>query len=273
MLGTTRLGPFFETILDLIYPQACQHCASKIITHSWSAKNTPSHVYFCTPCWESMLRLNGPVCPVCSAPFQSESTLLHSPSHVCGDCREDPPSFSHAITPYRYEGVMAKAICLLKYEQRTGLAKNIVDLFMADLSGLEVDWVTAVPVHLSRLRSREFNQSLLLAKEIARRKEWPLSLDMMTRIRKTDAQVGLSKKQRKKNMHRAFRVRHLDQVSGQRLLLVDDVYTTGATLKEAAKTLMKAGAKAVTVCAPARMVFGEGNSHNIDHRTPTVLQV
>lgn len=264
---------FFEYVLDLIYPETCHHCASSIQLSEGDGKK-PDHknIFFCIRCWETIERLSQESCPVCSAPFQSDSALSHSPDHVCGDCREAPPYFSCAITPYRYEGVMARAICLLKYEKRTGLAKNLVNLLMDDFANTGIDLVTAIPLHASRLRFREFNQSLLLAREVSRRKGWPLRLDALTRTRETAPQVGLSKKKRKKNMHQAFRLRHPNEVLGKRILLMDDVYTTGATLKEGAKTLIKGGAKEVVVCTPARMVFGEGRKSMIDHSASDVLK-
>lgn len=271
MSGAGRAGVFFQHLLNLIYPAICRHCELPIRSNG---KPSPSeNIFFCGPCWQTIPRLSSPACPVCAAPFQSDAALSHSPGHVCGDCREDPPSFAHAVTPYRYEGVMVRAIRLLKYHKRTGLVPHLVALLMEDLNKIEVDLVTATPLHVSRLRSREFNQALVLAKEISRRMGWVFSLDALSRIRETEAQVGLSKKQRKKNLHRAFVVPDPNRIAGKKVLLMDDVYTTGATLKEGARTLMKAGAKEVVVCAPARVVFGEARKSEIDGDSSSMLKI
>ncbi len=113
----------------------------------------------------------------------------------------------------------------------------------------------AIPLHPARLRSREFNQSLLLARQIGMSLSLPYFIDAMIRTRKTPPQVGLSRKERDENIKGAFEVTQPNKIKEQRILLVDDVYTTGATLKEGAKTLMHAGAKEVFVATIARMVL------------------
>jgi ComF family protein len=184
----------------------------------------------------------------------SEAALSHSPGHCCGDCRKSPPAFSLAVSPYAHEGALAKAIHVFKYQQQPRLATPLVHLFINDLSSLQIDMVMAIPLHLRRLREREFNQSLLLAQEVSRLLSIPLCIDAMQRIRETSPQVGLSRKARQKNIHRAFQVRRPESIQDQRILLVDDVFTTGATLREGAKTLIQSGAKNVVVAALARMV-------------------
>src|SRR5581483_7304485 len=106
---------------------------------------------------------NGPSCPLCAAPFPSEVALAHSPDHHCGECRESPPPFARAIVPFVYEGTLAKAIQSFKYNRQNALAAPLARLLRPDLETVAVDRVMAVPLHPRRLRSREFNQSLLLA--------------------------------------------------------------------------------------------------------------
>lgn len=257
------LVPSFKDLLNLIYPGVCLQCGIAIQRtrprrpEGWgagddSALNTPHD--FCPPCWGSIRRLEGPACPVCASPLASEAALSHSPGHRCGDCRENPPAFSFALTPFSYEGALAKAIHSFKYKNHPRLAAPLVHLFIDDLASLQVDTVMAIPLHHTRLREREFNQSLLLAKQVSRLLSIPLRIDAMQRIRETPPQVGLSRKARKKNIHRAFQVRHPEFIQDERILLIDDVYTTGATLREGAKTLIRSGAKNVVVAALARMV-------------------
>jgi len=252
-----RWIPLFQNLLDLLYPRFCLQCNASIEKGSFKNSGTaPSHTApsFCGRCWGSIRRPGGPSCPLCAAPFTSEVALSHSPDHHCGECREVPPPFARAIVPFVYEGTLAKAIQSFKYNRQNALAAPLAGLLQPDLEAVAVARVMAVPLHPRRLRSREFNQSLLLAERVARSLSQPLLIDAMKRVRETPPQVGLSKKERQKNIHRAFSVPNPDSVRNQRILLIDDVYTTGATLREGAKTLVRAGAKEVIVAAVARML-------------------
>ncbi len=253
-MGISPIKPaaIASRLLNLVYPRSCFYCKTSLQnqpeTASWQG-------FFCASCWSEVKRSEGATCPRCAEPFPSQVTLTHSPQHLCGDCRKSPPAFSRAITPYSYETTLAKGILLLKYQQKTRLVSCFVDLLLDDLRSLAFDQVLAIPLHSRRLQSREFNQSLLLAKGLAEQLNRPLLIDVMRRTKETLPQVGLSLKDRKKNVHRAFQVTKPERVIGQRLLLVDDVYTTGATLREGAKVLTKAGAKEVFVTAIARMAL------------------
>lgn len=235
-----------QKLLDLIYPRSCIHCDHPIAEGR-------SALPFCSGCWRSIRPLTGPHCPVCATPFSSPSALLHSPDHHCGECREHPPAFSRAITPYAYEGILAEAIQRFKYQKQTSLADPLARLLVERLT-TPFDLVAAIPLHPARLRTREFNQSLLLAQRIAHLIRVPLLIEALNRSRDTLPQVGLSRKEREQNVRRAFHPADTKRIQGKRILLVDDVYTTGATLREGAKTLLKGGAKEVTVAAVARMI-------------------
>jgi ComF family protein len=234
---------------DILYPASCVHCDLAIASEEG---------LFCTHCKTNILPLSQPSCFVCQTPFVSDAATSHSPSHRCGDCQKNPPPFSKAITPFLYEGPMASAICKFKYEKKPHLAKPLTQMICDHLAHLNVNCVMAVPLFPSRLRSREFNQSLLLAREIGRAISRPFLIDAMVRTRETLPQVGLSKKEREENIKAAFRVIRKDAVTDQKILLVDDVYTTGATLKEGAKMLMASGAKEVVVATLSRMRRAEG---------------
>ncbi|TAJ98767.1 MAG: ComF family protein [Candidatus Manganitrophaceae bacterium] len=248
MPGIAERGSFFlQKLLHLIYPRACIHCNLPLAE---GRSNLP----FCPGCWGTLRLQTGPHCPICATPFSSPSALLHSPDHHCGECREHPPAFSRAITPYAYEGVLADAIQRFKYQKQTSLADPLARLWVETLTTAPFDRVTAIPLHPARLRTREFNQSLLLAQKIARLIRVPLLIDGLSRSRDTLPQVGLSRKEREQNVRRAFYLSNPIPIREKRILLVDDVYTTGATLREGAKTLLKGGAKEVIVAAIARMI-------------------
>jgi ComF family protein len=239
-------------LYHLLYPDTCLSCKTQ----------TEDALLLCAECKKKIERLSGPSCPICSIPFVSEAATSHSPNHACGDCRAHPPLFVKAITPYRYEGgekhgPLAAAICQFKYQKQTRLAAPIAELLVDDLVDLPIDRVLAIPLHPTRLQTREFNQSLLLAKVIAKRLDIPYSIDSMIRVRETRSQVGLSKKEREDNMKGAFSVTRKNEIEGQRILLVDDVYTTGATLREGARALTLGGAKEVIVATIARMLPDE----------------
>lgn len=247
MPGIADKGPLLlRKLLDLIYPRACFHCDRPMTGES---ANLP----FCSDCWKTVRPLTGPCCPICATPFSSPSTLQHSPDHRCGECREEFPAFSRAITPYAYEGILAEAIQRFKYQMQISLAEPLAALLVETLKTVQFDRVAAIPLHPTRLRTREFNQSLLIAQKIARATHVPLLMNALSRSRDTIPQVGLSRRERAENVRRAFHLVDQKPIKGKRILLIDDVYTTGATLREGAKTLIKGGAEEVIVAAVARM--------------------
>jgi competence protein ComFC len=148
-----------------------------------------------------------------------------------------------------YEGALAEAVHQLKFHGLRRLAGPIGRL-MLDLDIPQTDGIVPVPLSIKGLRERGFNQSLLIAKFISRRIKVPLLMDLLFKKRETRPQIGLSAKQRMLNLKNVFEVR--EEIKGLRLLLVDDVMTTGATVTECSKQLIKAGAKEVFVLALAR---------------------
>jgi len=211
--------------------------------------------YFCPDCWGAMPRLSQPWCPRCGLPFASPVALLHSPTHLCAACREREPPFDRARSAVAYDGVAASAIHLMKYQRRRLLARPLGALLLPLLDELgPADGVVPVPLHVGRLREREFNQALALARVVCRATGWPLRWELLERIRPTRAQVGLEAVERRRNVRRAFRVRRAEAVQGARLLLVDDVMTTGSTVHECARVLKRAGAGAVQVVTVARQL-------------------
>ena len=234
-----------DTILHWVFPMDCAACG-----HPAADRRLP---FFCRACWNSIRPIEGPVCPQCGQPFNSPIALAYSPEHRCRACRQKPPRFDRALTPYRYEGLLEQAIRLFKYRRKDALAAPLADLMLAWVDRLPpVDLVMPVPLHPSRLRVREFNQSLLLADRVARRLGLPLSFDSLARVRPTRPQTELDRAGRVRNVRRAFAVRDPDGLEGRRILLVDDVLTTGATVNDCARALRRAGAESVIVLTLAR---------------------
>jgi ComF family protein len=234
-----------DSVLRWIYPVNCIACGGPADDRRLSS--------ICRPCWDSIRPIEEPVCPRCGRPFDSRLALTHSPGHVCGACRERPPVFDQALSPYRYEGALEQAIRLFKYRGRANLARPLGDLALVWMDRIPAcDLVVPVPLHPDRLREREYNQALLLADRIARRLNLPLSYDHLMRVRATRPQTELDRADRARNVRRAFAVRRRADLEGRRILLVDDVFTTGATANECAKTLRRAGVRSVSVFTLAR---------------------
>lgn len=208
---------------------------------------------FCPSCLKLMPLIAEPRCQTCGRPFLPQSA---PPAGVCGFCLQEPPRFDQARTAGLYQPGLAQALREFKFNNRRVLAPALAGLLRESaavwLSGLGVEAVIPVPLHPERLRERGFNQSVDLARPVARWLAAPLLLRALRRLRHTDPQVGLSLHQRRKNVKNAFLVPRPQEIKDKKLLLVDDVITTGATVNECAGVLKAAGARSVFVLALAR---------------------
>lgn len=235
-------------VVDLVFPRLCGHCKCLL-----RGDQNPS---FCFDCWSSIQFFQGPVCPSCGIPFRSKTSLLYSPTHRCGECRKRRPKFDQAVSVARYEGVLKEAILRFKYHQQANLAHPFADLILKGINHeFKVDHLIPVPLHARRLKERQYNQALLLSDALGRQIQSSVIPDGLERIRETSSQAGLPINERRRNVRGAFRVRQSFFIKNRRILLVDDVMTTGATVNECAQTLKKAGAKSVSVLTVARAVF------------------
>lgn len=228
-------------------PVHCSNCSSLL------ADDPIPH--FCSDCWSAISLMSDARCARCDHPFPSPIATTYSPNHVCRLCAERPPSYTRAWTLYPYMPPLQHAIRLFKYQGKVSLAAPLAALMIARLPPLtSVDVIIPVPLHIQRLREREFNQSLLLADHIGRRLSIPVAYTNLIRTAPTPAQTTLSRKSRQKNLHRAFAVRHPDAIVNKRILLIDDVFTTGTTVNECAKTLRRAGSADVFALTLSRTV-------------------
>lgn len=210
---------------------------------------------FCTTCWDMIAPLKLTRCSQCDRPLPSPVALTHSPKHRCHHCTVRPPAFEKAWTLYPYLPPLQDAICLFKYRGKVSLAKPLGRLILNALpSSLKADLIIPVPLHPTRLREREFNQSLLLADQVAKHTSLPLSFTNLIRTLPSEPQRTLSRKERLKNLRQAFAVHRPALIARKRVLLVDDVFTTGTTANECAKALRKAGAETVCVLTLARTI-------------------
>jgi ComF family protein len=231
-------------ITDLIFPPLCITCGAVLEEHA--------PLPFCTTCVTGIHFIHPPLCPRCGTPFP----IAESDDHFCGECLTTERPYAVARAVGLYEKTLLAAIHLFKYRGRIGIGE-VLGRMMADFAGNQWDMtvfslIIPVPLHRKRLRERGFNQAVILAREIAKR--FSLPLDFMTLRRQvfTAPQVGLGREDRFANVRGAFRVQRPAKVAGRRILLVDDVTTTGSTLTECASVLTQAKAESVAILTLAR---------------------
>jgi ComF family protein len=203
--------------------------------------------------WSKLQFLSEPLCARCGTPFE----IAVEPGQLCGACLAHPPAYDRARAALVYGDVSRDLVLGLKYQgRRDGLAVLAGWMAAAGAELLEgADLIVPVPLHYLRLVRRGFNQSGWLAAALARRTGVRLSVDALKRVRATPVQGHLSPDARRRNVQGAFRLRRgrVKLVKGARVVLVDDVLTTGATAEACARTLKRAGAACVEVVALARV--------------------
>lgn len=242
----------FDWVLDWLYPPRCRACSGRIHGHDRD--------YFCASCWERMQLVSHPLCSVCGRPFPNAA----GDDHVCGPCLQREPRFKLARAWACYpreeleENPLRQVVQKFKYGRKISLGKPLGRLLAEGcqefLSACPAEVIVPVPLHPKRLRWRGFNQSVLLARQISRLYEIPLEPFILQRHRETPPQTQLNEAERRKNMRGAFSVHADHPMTGKNILLVDDVYTSGATVNECSRTLKKHGAKDVYVLTLARAV-------------------
>ncbi|MFH1079973.1 MAG: ComF family protein [Pseudomonadota bacterium] len=236
---------FLQGLADLVFPPRCMACGMLLAG--------PGDASFCGACFSAIRFIAPPLCPCCGIPMAGAGA-----DHLCGDCLLSRPSYVMARAVARYDSVMQDAIHVFKYKEKitTGeiLGKMMADHIYPGFSMANHTLIVPVPLHPKRLRERGFNQAVILARKISTRFSIPLDYLTLRRHVFTEPQVGLGKEQRTANIRDAFAVRSGKKVEGQRIVLVDDVYTTGSTVKECAGVLMTHGAAEVSVLTLARAV-------------------
>ncbi len=209
--------------------------------------------------WAQLQFIEAPFCKTCAMPFGFEMTPGND--ILCAACMERPPVFDAARAAVVYNDASRKMILAFKYGDRLHAVKTFAPwMIRAGRNLIEAaDCIIPVPLHNRRLRERRFNQSALLAREIARSCGGIFIPDMLLRARHTVPQQGLTYKERGQNVKGAFAVgkKHLNALHGKNILLVDDVYTSGATLNECARVLKNARAANVSVLTIAKVTREE----------------
>lgn len=240
--GLRALG---ASLLELFLPRRCAGCRQ-----SWIHGDQG---FWCDACLDELPWLESPICPQCGRPFPKSPS---APDHLCGDCLQSLFFFDSARSATHHAGVVRQRIHQLKFGGQLHwvppLAELLVRLVRREAAFLRVDMISPVPLHIKRLRQRGFNQAGLLAQSLGRQLGVPVHFDCLARTCWTEPQTRLNREQRLHNVKDAFQVGDIGKVRKRRVLIVDDVYTTGTTLNECAKTLKAAGASEVHAVTVSR---------------------
>lgn len=239
------LRRLFTGLASLVYPATCLACKSPLDS---SAKND----IICTTCLGKIKKNTPPFCHSCGRQLEKKSLA----KNICRGCLKKTLHFDRAFSPCVYEGVTKDLIHKFKYrnKERLGqpLSKIMIEFIHQYRLPVEfVDCIIPVPLSAARLREREFNQSEILARNIASAFKKPLVTDCLKRHRHTKKQADLEINERLQNVSGSFSVTDTHMITNKNILLIDDVLTTGATSSEAANTLKKSGAQVVFVLTVA----------------------
>ncbi len=241
-----------ESLLDLFYPPRCRFCRD-IISGS-------DEICFCRECRRRIREVSHPLCTACGYPFLD----TRGEDHLCGACLVRPPSFVQARAWACYprgderKDPLRFVMQQFKYGRNVSLGKPLGRLLSNGCKGLfqesTLDGIIPVPLHPKRLRWRGFNQAVILAKQVSRLWRLPMDPFILLRSTETEPQIQLSEEDRSKNVRGAFSLNPKKSVQGKRILLVDDIYTSGATVNECSRTLIRGGAKDVSILTLARTI-------------------
>lgn len=236
------LGTAARRVLDFALPPRCPGCGAI----------TEAPHRFCLGCWSSLDFLGEPCCACCAAPFD-----YGEPGRLCGGCLAAPPRFDWARAAVAYGDIPRQVALKLKYGGRPGVAETMARFMARHLARVPADMlVVPVPLHRWRIWKRGYNQAALIASALARGAGLETRLDLVRRVKATPPLKAMGPKQRRAALRGAFRVpAGLKPIArGRPILLIDDVYTSGATANAVARALKRAGAVEVGLLCWARVV-------------------
>ena len=235
---------FFEPFIDLLLPPRCPCCGQVVQTkHS-----------LCATCFEKIDFISAPYCKICGMPFETQADITKN--YICPACAHKKPITRMNRSAILYNEFAQKTVLAFKFGDRTDLTKIFAKWMLAasfDILKDGVDLIVPVPLSYLRLLKRRYNQSALLAKELSLLTGIEKNFSALVKIKNTKPQSLLKSNARLKNVKGAYKVKHPQSIKGKKILLIDDVMTTGSTLNECAKTLLKAGALSVDTLTLARV--------------------
>ena len=234
-----------DSLLDFWFPKRCSGCEKEWLDASQG--------YWCEACAADLPWIESPLCPKCGRPFPKSPSSI---DHFCGDCLLSEQPFDTARSAAFHSGVVRARINQLKFGGRLSRVAPLVELLVATFERTEpeVDLVIPVPLHVRRLRQRGFNQAGFLAKGVGRRLRLPVDFGVLLRRRWSEPQTRLKRAERLQNVKGVFHVNKPDLLRDRSVLLIDDVYTTGSTMKECAASLRASGATAIHGLTVSRAV-------------------
>lgn len=232
----------YRTVLDFIVPPLCPICKKRVLlTHG-----------LCSECFSKIHFICRPYCEICGKPFEFDI-----PEETrCGACCKKNPIFTKARSAFIYDSFSAKLILPFKHSDHLELAPLLTNLLYragADLLA-DTDLIIGVPLHRFRHIKRKYNQADVLAKRLAEKSHIPYHPTILIRKRATVSQGHMKAADRKRNVAGAFGIKNKHLIKDKNILLIDDVFTTGATINECSKILLKNGAAKVFVLTLARVV-------------------
>jgi len=243
ILGETP-AVWADATLNFVFPSVCQTCGEQ--------RATPAESFLCAECRRQVRFIRRPFCARCGLPFDGDITT----EFECTNCREMDLKFSSARSAVVAGGVVLEVIHRFKYQQARWfepfLAGLLVDAAKPELPRDRWDFIAPVPLHPVKERERGFNQAACLAGRLSAATGIPLNTGLLRRVQPTRTQTRLTRGERAANVRRAFAARPGVKLAGERIVLVDDVFTTGATTSACAGVLRSAGAGDVSVWTVAR---------------------
>ncbi len=243
-IPAAQIKTAFNAALGFVFPEVCQICEAE--------RATATAGFVCPRCWGTVRFIKPPFCDRCGLPFQGEITSTFE----CANCRELELHFRSARSAVTTGGPVLEAIHRYKYQRALWFENFLADLLIRqaepELRVEKWDWLVPVPLYHTKQREREFNQAERLARRLSAATGIPVNTSLLKRVLPTQTQTQLTRQQRAANVRHAFVMRDRSKLGGARIVLLDDVFTTGATTSACARVLRKAGAGEVCVWTVAR---------------------
>jgi ComF family protein len=210
----------------------------------------------CQSCWDRAKLIEAPFCTACGYAFASKA--ISAEKALCGPCRRNLYRFDVARAWAPFQEPVKEVIHQLKYGCHPSLARplavRLASTYETHRQRLQADWMLPVPLHPARERERGFNQASEIARHLSRMVGVPLARGWLLRTRPTEVQAGLTRRERRRNVSGAFAMSKSAEIRGRTVLIVDDVFTTGATLNECARILKQSGTAKIAVLTVARVI-------------------
>ena len=236
------MNKIIKLCLDFLIPPTCPICKNRV----------SESMGLCPKCFSKLDFIGNQKCSVCGQPLDA----IVPGMAICGSCLKNPPLFHKAISVLKYNDVSKKLILAFKHGDHLELTNLLIKLISLNCSSIieENDILIPVPLHWSRLLKRKYNQSAVIAQKLATKYKKVYDPKTLKRHKATKSQGHLSPQKRKENVKGCLIIRNPSKIQGKKILLIDDVFTTGATINECVKILLKCGAKQVDVLTLAKVV-------------------